>query len=94
MQETVPGVYKPMVIEKPYRGEVFKSSRSLQNSNLVNDNINISNQISIVADPYLDGHIHDMQYAIWKGAKWKITTVDPSQRPRLVLTLGGLWNEH
>lgn len=94
MQETVPGVYTPVITEKAYRGEMYKSSRLLQASNLVNDNINVSNQLSIVADPYLDGHIHDMLYVVFKGAKWKVTPVDLSQRPRLTLTLGGLYNEH
>jgi hypothetical protein len=94
MQETVPGVYTPVITEKAYRGEIFKSSRLLQSSNTVNNSINISNQISVVADPYLDGHIHDMQYAEFKGTKWEISSVDASQRPRLTITLGGLYNEH
>ena len=95
IEEKVPGVYTPTITEKPYRGDIFKDSRLLQNSNYsTNDNINIANQISIVADPYLDGHIYDMQYATVKGVKWKVTSVDPSQRPRLLLTLGGVWDEH
>lgn len=90
--ETVPGVWKETITEKPYRGDVIKNTRILQNGAGVNDNINIGNQISIVADPYADGHIYAMRYAEFKGAKWKITTVDDQQRPRLLLTLGGLYN--
>lgn len=92
--ETVPGVHTEEITERAYRGEIFKNSRLLQSSNLANDNINIANQISIVADPYIDGHIHDMRYVEFKGAKWKVTSIDPSQRPRLLLTLGGLYNGH
>lgn len=92
--ETVPGRHTEEIKEKAYRGEIFKNSRLLQTSNMANDNINIANQISIVADPYLDGHIYDMRYAEVKRHKWKITTVDASQRPRLLLTLGGLYNGH
>lgn len=91
MVEVQPGVWEPDIIEKPYFGDTIKLTRQLQNSGEVNDNINISNQISIVADPYATNHIHKMRYAEFQGANWKVSNVDV-QPPRLILTLGGLWN--
>lgn len=90
---TIPGYYEEEITAKPYYGELFKNTRLLQTSSSgTNDNINIANQISIIADPYAQNHYFSMRYAEFSGAKWKITNVDASQYPRLTLTLGGLYN--
>lgn len=91
--EVEPGYYEEQVEVRPYYGDLIRNSRLLQNSNSgTNDNINIANQISIIADPYARNHCYSMRYAEFSGAKWKITNVDASQYPRLILTLGGLSN--
>ena len=89
--ETMPGVWTEQITERDYYGDVIKNSRRLQSSDKVNDDINISNQISIVADPYAINNFHSMRYAEFMGAKWKISDVEV-QYPRLLLTLGGLYN--
>ena len=91
MAETKPGVWKEEITERSYYGESFRNTRLLQNSGQVNDNVNISNQISIVADPYARLNFHDMRYVEFMGSLWKITNVDV-QYPRLVLTVGGVYN--
>jgi hypothetical protein len=91
--ETEPGYYDEVITAKPYRGELFKNTRMLQTStDSTNDNVNITNQISIIADPYAHNHFYSMRYAEFSGAKWKVTNVDASQYPRLILTLGGVYN--
>lgn len=90
--ETVPGVWTESIVEHDYYGDVERNTRMLQPTDQVNDNIDISSQISIVADPYANGHIHSMRYIVYMGAKWKIKTVDTSRPPRLILTIGGLYN--
>ena len=89
--ETSPGVYKEQFTKRKYYGDVIRNSRRLQTTDKVNDDINISNQISIVSDPYAEDHIYAMRYAEFQGAKWKVSDVEV-QRPRLLLTLGGLYN--
>ncbi len=90
--ETEPGYYEEIITEKPYYGDSIKNTRSIQTpTNGTNENVNISNQISILADPYANNHIYSMRYATFQGAKWKVTNVDV-QYPRLILSLGGLWN--
>lgn len=90
--EKEPGDYREEIIEKSYFGEVIRNTRMLQNSgNSTNNDVNISNQISIVADPYANNHIFAMRYVEFQGAKWKVSTVDV-QYPRLILTVGGLYN--
>ena len=90
--ETEPGLWEEIIVERPYYGDTIRNTRLLQSADTINDSINISNQISIVADPYANGHIYAMRYAIFQGAKWKITNVDV-QGHRLTLSLGGLYNE-
>ena len=89
--ETKPGVYKEQFTKRNYYGDVVRNSRRLQSADQLNDNINVSNQLSIVADPYANNNFHSMRYAEFMGAKWKITDVEV-QPPRLTLTLGGVYN--
>ena len=91
MVEKEPGRWKEQITERPYFGDAIRNTRLLQNSGGVNDNINIGNQISIVADPYANQNFHSMRYVEFMGNKWKITKVDV-QYPRLILTIGGLYN--
>ena len=90
--ETMPGVWTEQITERNYYGDVIRNSRRLQSSDKVNDDININNQISIVADPYAINNFHSMRYAEFMGAKRKISDVEV-QYPRLLLTLGGLYND-
>ena len=90
--KTKPGVWDEEIIERDYFGDLIRNTRRLlQSSNQVNDNINIANSISIVADPYATQNFHAMRYVEFMGAKWKITDIEV-QYPRLILTVGGVYN--
>ena len=90
--ETSPGVYTEQIVERSYFGDVIRNTRRLQTTDQLNDNINVSNEISIVADPFANEHFHTMSYIEYMGAKWKITNIDGSRYPRLILTVGGVYN--
>lgn len=87
--ETVPGVWEEQITERKYYGDLIRNTRRLQTTDQLNDNINVANELSIVADPFARDHFHSMRYAELMGAKWKITNVEV-QYPRLILTVGGL----
>lgn len=89
--EKEPGRWKEQITERRYYGDSIRNTRLLQTSGGVNDNINIGNQISIVADPYANLNFHAMRYVEFMGNNWKITNVEV-QYPRLILTIGGLYN--
>lgn len=89
--ETSPGVSVEQITERNYYGDVIRNTRRLQGADKVNDDINISNEISIVADPYANDHFYAIRYVVFQGAKWKVSNVDV-QYPRLILSLGGLYN--
>lgn len=89
--ETTPGVWEEKIVERSYFGDVTRNTRRLQTTDQVNDNIDISNTISVVADPYAYQNFHAIRYAEFMGAKWKVSSVDV-QHPRLNLSLGGVYN--
>lgn len=90
-KETVPGVWKEQIIERSYYGELNRNIRRLVSTDQLNDDINVSNEISIMSDPYADQNFHSMRYVEFNGSKWKVSTVEVKY-PRLVLTVGGLYN--
>lgn len=90
--ETVPGVWEQTITQKPYRGDIVNQRFQRQPSGEVNDNINVANEISIVADKFAHDNLSSMLYVEYKGAKWKIKSVEVAY-PRLVLAVGGLYNE-
>ena len=89
--ETEPGIWEEQVTERSYYGDLIRNTRRLQTSGNVNDNIVVSNEISIVADPYANQNFHAMRYVEFMGTKWKIESVDV-QYPRLILSIGGVYN--
>lgn len=89
--ETTPGVWEEKITEREYFGDLIRNTRSLQSGEQLNDDINISNEISIVADPFAYENFHSMRYVEFMNAKWKVSSVDV-QYPRLILSVGGLYN--
>lgn len=90
-KETSPGVWGEDVTERMYYGDILRNNRKLNSADKINDDISISNEISIVADPYAMENFHAMRYVEFMGTRWKIANVDV-QFPRLVLSLGGIYN--
>lgn len=89
--ETTPGVWVEQITERQYFGDLIRNSRSLRSAEQLNDNINVANEISIVADPFAYQNFHKMRYVEFMGTKWKINTVEVKY-PRLILSTGGLYN--
>lgn len=90
--EVEPGVWEDTVTLVDKYGDLLRNSKSNQQGNSINDNITVSNQISVVADPYLLESFHKIIYITFMGAKWRINSVEV-QYPRLLITLGSLYLE-
>lgn len=86
--ETRPGVWEEQITERAYYGDVIRNVKRSENSENLNDNINISNSLSIVADPFAYQNFHAIRYATFMGTKWKVSSVEV-QYPRLILSIGG-----
>lgn len=90
--ETRPGVWKDRIEEHKYTGDIRRNaSRWSASPESTNDDLTLNNQFSIVADAFARNHFHTMKYIRYEGANWKITNVEV-QPPRLLLTIGGVYN--
>lgn len=90
--ELVNGIWENNeVIERHYYGDVSRISRSLQNGSDVLPDFRVNNSISVVADAYAFKHFHLIKYIKWEGTNWAVSSIEV-QRPRLVITLGGVYN--
>lgn len=80
------------IVERQYFGDVLSNRWKRQTTgDKINDDINITNQISIVADPYAINHVSSMTWIEFSNEKWKVIDVDV-QYPRLIVSIGGVWN--
>lgn len=91
MSETSPGVWEETLIPRNYCGDIIRNTSRFQSSGQLNDDLNIANEISIIADPFAYENFHSIRYIEFMNSKWKITNVEV-QYPRLILTIGGVYN--
>lgn len=91
--ETPPGssVYVDQMTKRSYFGDVIRNTRQLQEGPKVNSDLAVSNTISVVADAYAYEYFFNIRYIRWMGVNWTVTNVEV-QRPRLVLSLGEVYN--
>lgn len=85
------GIWVDTVTEIEYYGDVIRDTRKLDSGESLNNDISVSNSISIVADEYAINHFFKIKYVRWAGVLWTVTTVE-SRPPRLILSLGSVYN--
>ena len=90
--QSAPSVWTNEETIKEYYGEVYRNSNQwTTNSDSTNDDFSVNHQISIIADPYACANCHFIKWAEFMGARWKVKSFE-IKPPRLVLTVGGVWN--
>lgn len=91
-EEKVPGVWTDGdFIEKHQRGDIIRASKDQNTETRINDDITLQNRISIVADSYIKTNFEYIRYIVWRNVAWKVTDIE-LQYPRIIVTLGGVWN--
>ena len=91
-KEIEPGYWEETIVEKPYRGDVTRNTSRMQTNSNTIDDITVSNGISVIGDPFAHEKFMHIRYATFMNNKWKVSNVE-IQYPRILLTLGGLYNE-
>lgn len=97
-RETVPGVWSPVETPRRMRGDIIRQSSSVQNDyksnngNKVNSDISLNHRVSLIGDAYAFSSYFDIKWIEIDGRRWEVTSVEV-QRPRIIVSLGGLWNE-
>lgn len=89
--ESSPGVWDEHVEEREYYGDIIRNTNRFQTTDKVNDDLTISNEFSIIADPYALEQFAFMRYILYMNIKWKITNID-IQYPRIIISVGGVYN--
>lgn len=92
--EQAQSVYTESIVEKKVRGNVVRNTRKLQNTSNTNSDVDIYNEFEITGNSFLRENIASMRYITWRGVKWKITSADASTYPKIVLQVGGVYNEN
>lgn len=90
-EETTPGIFTESYVERKMKGDVLHSSLSRQESSYKYDTITLGNSISLIGDRYSFENFLNIVYITYMGGKWKVTEVQV-QPPRLILSIGGIWN--
>lgn len=91
-EETSPGIWEGVITERSYSGEWRRINKNWRESSTgANDNLTISNELSVITDPYILGNLNHMKYVTWLGTKWKISRMEIVY-PRMNLTIGEVYN--
>ncbi len=90
-EETEGSVYKEVTTEREYYGDSYKLSRRYESSDKVNDNLMLSDEISIVADAFAYENFQSLRYVNYMGANWKVSSARV-ERPRIIMQIGGVYN--
>lgn len=85
------GVYKDVITERTAYGDILDEVRRNREDDKLNYDLSVSNRISVVADAYASTHFFAIRYVRWLGVNWTVPSVD-NQRPRLILSLGEVYN--
>lgn len=86
------GVYHVDIERFPIHGDLIRLSRDLSEQQQKTDEITLGNRFSIVASSYATQNFTRIAYIEYLGTKWKATSVEV-QSPRLIITVGGVYNE-
>lgn len=89
--EKAPGVWSAIETPVMMKGDVIRQSVSSQNGDKINSDITLSHRVSLMGDSYALNNYFNIKWIEIDGRKWQVTSVE-LQRPRLIVSLGGLWN--
>ena len=90
-EPSAPGIWKAEIVKRHYYGDVNRNTSRRQSVKSPNDDLVLSNDISIVADAYAYENYQYIKFIEWNGAFWEVNSIEV-QHPRLILSIGGVYN--
>lgn len=96
-EETAPGVWSPVESPKMMRGDIIRQSSTngngerVRDTGKVNDDISLNHRVSLLGDAYAFDKYYNIKWIMIDNLKWEVSSVE-IQRPRIIVSLGGLWN--
>jgi hypothetical protein len=96
-EESVPGVWSQVEKTSTMKGDIIRQSSTngngarISDTGKINDDISLSHRVSLLGDAYAFNNYYAIKWIKIDGHKWQVTSVE-LQRPRIIITVGGLWN--
>lgn len=88
-----PGVFNDIITEVKVTGSLLREAQYPNRSTeTTTTNVALQNRISIIMDSRIKDKIFNIRWAKFKGVKFAVTSIEV-KRPRIFLTLGGVYNE-
>lgn len=91
--ETSLDIWEEQIVDRAYYGDILKNSRRWSGGEGINDDLTISNRISIISDKYLRENLQNIRYIEWNHVKWKVTSIEVNY-PRVIFDVGKVFNEN
>lgn len=91
--ETAPGVHTPTLTGRYYYGDLNRIARRYESGDLVNQNLTMQHEVSILADAYAFDNYAKIKCVEVDGSKWAANYVEIN-RPRIKITIGSLYETH
>lgn len=88
--EVEPGVWEETIEERKYKGDAIKMRLLSNLGTNINPQVNVSNQISFIADPYALQNFSCIRYISFMGQLWNVNDITIDER-RLIATIGGAY---
>ena len=88
--ETAPGIIKRNIVEVEVTGEVRQLKFRWPEAGM-RDGLKAQHVLSVVTPEDSEIDLTEAVYIGWQGRKWSVTSIQ-YKRPRVELTLGGLYN--
>jgi hypothetical protein len=85
-------LWEQTITERFAYGDVLNDTRRMDDSQQVNPNYGISARFSLVADAYFFEHLAYLRYVTYKGVKWEVSSVDPTNYPRIIVNVNQVYN--
>lgn len=89
--EVAPGIWDDKPVKRKYYGSLSRDSKRDQLQN-INSDIVLVDQLTVIADPYLQNSFHKILYVTMAGEKWRVSSVEGIY-PSLILHFGSLYKE-
>ncbi len=88
--ETAPGIFKRVIEEVDVTGQMRQASLRWPQAGM-REGLSAKHVLSVVTPEDSDIDFTEVVYIVWKSRKWSVTSIQ-YKRPRVELTLGGLYN--
>jgi len=91
-EETSPGVWTDVEKPRKMKGDVINQSSHNRSGEYLHDDVSLNHRISVIGDSHAFSNYTNIKWVEIDSIKWRVTAIE-IKRPRLLLNIGGIWNE-